>query len=87
MKTFKQLREEFDVCPVCKRDPCACEDSHGFVKEDGMGGGAAVPGPSNVVSSGGIAGTGGKGGEPGVYPKKKRKVVIQPMGRRSPPKM
>ncbi len=87
MKTFKQLREEFDVCPVCKRDPCACEDSHGFVNEDGMGGGIAVPGPSNVVSSGAIAGSGEKGGEPGVYPKKKRRVVIQPMGRRNPPKM
>ena len=85
MKTFKQLREEFDVCPVCKQDPCACEDSHGFVNEDGMGG-AAVPGPSNNVSSGAIAGSGGKGGEPGVLPKKKRKVVIQPMGRRNPPK-
>jgi hypothetical protein len=85
MKTFKQLREEFDVCPVCKHDPCKCEDSHGFVNEDGMGGGS--PGPSNVVSTGAIAGTGEKGGEPGVYPKKKRKVVIQPMGRRTPPKM
>ena len=49
--------------------------------------GAAVPGPSNVQSSGAIAGTGGKGGEPGVHPKRKQKVVIQPMGRRSPPKM
>ena len=88
MKTFKQLREEFDVCPSCKKDPCVCEDSHGFVSEDGGAmGGAAVPGPSNAVSTGAIAGTGGKGGEPGVHPKKKRKVVIQPMGRRNPPKM
>ena len=56
------------------------------LREDGMAG-AAVSGPSNVQSSGAIAGTGGKGGEPGVHPKRKQKVVIQPMGRRSPPKM
>ena len=88
MKTFKQLREEFDICPKCKQDPCVCEDSHGFVSEDGgMGAGMAVPGPSNNVSSGAVAGTGGKAGEPGVNPKRKRRVVIQPMGRRNPPKM
>jgi hypothetical protein len=57
------------------------------LREDGMGGGAAVPGPSNAVSTGAIAGTGGKGGEPGVYPKRKRRVIIQPMGRRNSPKM
>jgi hypothetical protein len=57
------------------------------LREDGMGGGAAVPGPSNAVSTGAIAGTGGKGGEPGVYPKRKRRVIIQPMGRRISPKM
>lgn len=86
MKTFRKLREQFALCKRCNSDPCICEDSHGFVNEDGMGG-AAVPGPSNVVSSGAIAGTGGRGGEPGVHPKKKRRVVIQPMGRRNPPKM
>lgn len=57
------------------------------LREDGMGGGAAVPGPSNAISTGAIAGSGGKGGEPGVYLKRKRRVVIQPMGRRSSPKM
>jgi hypothetical protein len=41
-----------------------------FVKEDGI----AVPGPTNVVGGGAIAGSGGKGGEPGVYlPRKKKK--------------
>ena len=41
-----------------------------FVKEDGI----AVPGPTNVVGNGAIAGSGGKGGEPGVYlPRKKKK--------------
>lgn len=56
------------------------------VKEDGgaMGGSA---GPANVVGGGAIAGTGGKGGEPGVNPKRKRKVVLQPMTVRAAPKM
>jgi hypothetical protein len=36
------------------------------VKEDGSAG------PTNVVGGGAIAGTGGKGGEPGVYLKKKK---------------
>ena len=58
-----------------------------FVKEDGMGGGAMSAAPTNTVGSGNVAGTGGKGGEPGVHPKRKRRVVIQPMGRRNPPKM
>lgn len=44
-------------------------------------------GPSNVVSTGAIAGTGEKGGEPGVNMKRKKKVVIQPMQKRNPPKM
>jgi hypothetical protein len=50
-------------------------------------GGIAAPGPVNAVSTGAIAGTGGKGGEPGVNLKKKNKVVIQPMAHRIPPKM
>lgn len=44
-------------------------------------------GPSNVVSGGAIAGTGEKGGEPGVYMKKKKKVVIAPIARRTKPNM
>ena len=43
------------------------------IKEDGMGAGAVAAGPTNVVSGGAIAGTGGKGGEPGVDLRKKRK--------------
>lgn len=55
------------------------------LREDG---GIAVPGPANAVSTGAIAGTGGKGGEPGVYPKKKPSPVLpMKMGRRNPPKM
>jgi hypothetical protein len=54
--------------------------------EDGgaMGGSA---GPANVVGGGAIAGTGGKGGEPGVSQKRKRKVVLQPINLRAAPKM
>jgi hypothetical protein len=36
-------------------------------------------GPGNAVSTGAIAGTGEKGGEPGVKLKRKKAVVIQPM--------
>jgi hypothetical protein len=58
------------------------------VKEDGGMGAGAIAGPTNVVSGGAIAGTGGKGGEPGVYPKKKPSPVLpMKMSRRSPPKM
>lgn len=51
-----------------------------------MGGGAAA-GPANVVGSGAIAGTGGKGGEPGVYLKKKKKPnpIMLSMTRRKAP--
>jgi|TARA_R110002126_G_scaffold123285_1_gene265290 hypothetical protein len=50
-----------------------------FINEDGMGG-AMSAGPTNVQSSGAIAGTGGRGGEPGVS--KKRNPVMKPMARR-----
>lgn len=58
-----------------------------YVAEDGMGGGAlGGGGPTNVVGSGAIAGTGGKGGEPGVELRKKKRFkpnpVILPMGHR-----
>jgi len=55
-----------------------------FINEDGMGGGAiAVPGPTNVVGGGAIAGSGGKGGEPGVHlPRKKKSPVMGPIRRR-----
>jgi len=47
-----------------------------FQKEDGMGAGAVATGPTNVVGGGAIAGTGGKGGEPGVNLKKKKRNPI-----------
>ena len=49
--------------------------------------GAAVPGPGNAISTGAIAGSGGKGGEPGVNLKKKKRVVMAPTFTRKPPKM
>ena len=51
--------------------------------EDGMGGGAMSAGPTNVVSSGAIAGTGGKGGEPGVNLKKKKTPVLMSFRRKT----
>ena len=59
------------------------------IKEDGMGAAAiASPGPTNVVGTGNIAGSGGKGGEPGVNLKKKKAYnpVMMGMGSRQPPK-
>jgi len=53
------------------------------LREDGV----AVPGPSNAVSTGAIAGTGGRGGEPGVNLKKKKSVVMAPTFTRKSPKM
>jgi hypothetical protein len=53
------------------------------VKEDGAM--VASAGPTNNVSSGAIAGTGGKGGEPGVYlPRRKKSPVMMSIRRKSP---
>lgn len=60
-----------------------------FIDEmGGGGGGAASAGPTNVVGSGAIAGTGGKGGEPGVDMRKRKKhnPIIMSMGSRKSPK-
>jgi hypothetical protein len=55
------------------------------VSEDGAMGGSA--GPTNVVGGGAIAGTGGKGGEPGVYlPRRKKSAVLMDMIKRKPVK-
>jgi len=56
-----------------------------FIREDGMAGAAA--GPANAVSSGAISGTGGKGGEPGVNLKKKKRhnPIIMSIVPRKPP--
>lgn len=56
-----------------------------YMKEDGAGGMAA--GPTNVVGGGAIAGSGGKGGEPGVHTKKtKHNPIMMNIGRRKLPK-
>jgi hypothetical protein len=52
------------------------------VKEDGMS--AA---PTNVVSGGAIAGSGGLGGEPGVKPKSKKTPVMMKTLKRKTPKV
>ena len=55
------------------------------VKEDGAMGGSV--GPTNVVGGGAIAGTGGKGGEPGVYlPRRKKSAILMDMIKRKPTK-
>ena len=56
-----------------------------YIQEDG--GAAAVAGPTNAVSSGAIAGSGGRGGEPGVNMKKKKSPVVISMARRASPKL
>ena len=82
MKSFKKLRESLEICKVCDHDPCICDDSHGFVSEDG---GAVSTGPGNAISTGAIAGSGGKGGEPGVNTNKKKGPVLIQMAKRKPP--
>jgi hypothetical protein len=65
-----------------KREAQAHFDS---LKEDGAMGGSA--GPTNVVSSGAIAGTGRpNGGEPGVYLPRRKKSPVMMSIRRKPPK-
>jgi hypothetical protein len=78
MKTFKQYLDEKGRCwtgykPVPGKKPFS-DDS--CVKEDGM----SVAGPTNVQSTGAIAGTGGAGGEPGVN--KKRKPIMMSIKRK-----
>ena len=52
-----------------------------FIKEDGMGAGAAGT-PANNVGGGNIAGSGGAGGEPGVS--KKRNPLMSFFKRKQP---
>ena len=99
MKTFKQYIEEVkkptgDLKKACwtgytavgmkmkggrKVPNCVPEE---VVKEDGMAGGVV---PVNNVGGGNIAGTGGRGGEPGVNTKKKKGPVLIQMAKRKPP--
>lgn len=85
MKTFKQYIDEKGRCwtgykptPGKKAfSPGSCEK----VSEDGMGGGVVA---ANNVGSGNIAGSGGKGGEPGVNTNKKKGPVLIQMAKRKP---
>lgn len=52
-----------------------------YIEEHGV---VAVAGPTNIVGSGAIAGTGGKGGEPGVSRTRKNPIIL-PMGKRKNP--
>lgn len=82
--TGKNLGTSTSLAGIKKREREVQYFKH--MKEDGVAMGGS-PGPANVVSSGAIAGTGEKGGEPGVSPKRKKRVVLQYMNRRSVPKM
>ena len=92
MISFKQYLEEKRKKPqeggnnVPEVDMTMTEDG------GGAGGGAAgvgSAGPTNVVGGGAIAGTGGKGGEPGVDLRKKKahNPVMMSMQHRKPPKI
>ena len=35
-KLESRPHKEEAACPVCKKDPCECDDSHGFVKEESI---------------------------------------------------
>jgi len=87
MKTFKQYLETEACWTGYKAIGLKKKGNRmvpNCVKEDGMGG-AMSAGPTNVVSSGAIAGTGGKGGEPGVHlPRKKKSPVMMSIRRKSP---
>jgi hypothetical protein len=77
MKTLKQFKES--CWPGYKRKKGTQEFAKGScVKEDG-----AVAGPTNAVGGGAIAGSGGRGGEPGVS--KKRTPIMLSMAKRKPP--
>ena len=55
-----------------------------YINEDGAA--AVAAGPTNVVGGGAIAGTGGRGGEPGVQmPRKKKSPIMMTLARRRNP--
>ena len=83
MKTFKQFTEACwtgYTAKGMKKKGNRMVPNCVPVSEDGV----AVAGPTNAVSSGAIAGAGGKGGEPGVSKKRKSPVIISMAKRNSP---
>jgi hypothetical protein len=89
-KTGKNLGTASSLAGIKKRERAVEFWKHQkeeTVQEDG--GAVGVPGPTNVVGSGAIAGSGGKGGEPGVDMKKRKKhynPIMLSMGKRKAPK-
>jgi hypothetical protein len=80
------LNKDVDQAHVTQRK-LDLDKEYSKLKEDGgaagMGGSS---GPTNNVSGGAVAGTGGKGGEPGVYlNKKKKSPILLPIGKRKSP--
>ena len=72
-KFITRLREEYKI-----------EHSQ-LIEDGGAAAGVAAVGPTSVVGNGAIAGTGGKGGEPGVSRKKKvRSLIMMNVTRKSP---
>ena len=78
-KTGKNLGTASSLEGIKKRERQVQYFKH--MHEDGMGAGA-VGAPANNVGSGNIAGSGGKGGEPGVS--KKRNPVMSFFKRKQP---
>ena len=77
-KTGKNLGTSTSKSGILKREREVQYFKH--MKEDGV---AVSSGPTNVVGSGAIAGTGGKGGEPGVHmPRRKKSPVMLTIARR-----
>jgi hypothetical protein len=81
-KTGKNLGAATSKSGIMKREREVEYFKH--MHEDGA---VAVAGPTNVVGGGAVAGTGGKGGEPGVNPKKKKSPILMRTLSRTPPKM
>lgn len=81
---YKNVRMQTNHKPGFGTIHIVTHDGKEELKEDGMGPGAIAAGPTNVVGSGAIAGSGGKGGEPGVHPRKKRSPVMGYFKRKSP---
>jgi hypothetical protein len=82
-KTGKNLGTATSKAGIMKREREVEYFKH--MKEDGEG--CACGAPTNNVGSGNIAGTGGKAGEPGVNPKKKKSPILMGLGSREPPKI
>lgn len=84
---FKHITLMYNLGSYIENETANMKKFKDFIKE--MGAGAVAAGPTNVVGGGAIAGTGGKGGEPGVdlRNRRKRSPIMMGMGSRKPPKI